>query len=493
MYYPNFEEFCKKAGQGNLIPVYKEIFADLETPLSAFLKIDTGDFSFLLESVEGGEKWGRYSILGSNPRVIIRADKRGVTVVRDGVVTTKSYKNPLDAVKEEMKRYKPVLDENIPRFFGGAVGYLTYDTVRFFEDVAIEKRGDFAQLPDIYFVITDTILIFDNVTHTIKVVYNAFITDDDLKGTYDKAVKKIDSIVNDLWGPLKRDQIKKGDKEKELKWTSNVTKEEFIEKVGRAKEYIAAGDIFQVQVSQRLSIETTSNPFDMYRALRRVNPSPYMFYLKYGDLHVVGSSPEVLVRLEGNHAETRPIAGTRRRGRSPEDDKRMEEELIADPKERAEHIMLVDLGRNDLGRVCKKGSVHVNELMVIEKYSHVIHLVSNVVGELEPGYDQFDLLEACYPAGTVTGAPKIRSMEIIEELETSNRGPYAGAVGYFSFQGNMDTCITIRTAVIKGNRVYLQAAAGIVADSEPDLEYLETMNKLKGMMKAIELAERGID
>lgn len=493
MYHPTFEAFCKKAEQGNLIPVYKEIFADLETPLSAFMKIDKGDYSFLLESVEGGEKWARYSFLGSNPRVTIRADKRGVTTVRDGVVLTKTYKNPLQAVEDEMGRYKPVLDENLPRFFGGAVGYLSYDMVRFFEDVNIEKRGEFAFFPDLYFVITDTILIFDNVQHTIKVVYNAYIVDDDLKGAYEKALRKIDEIVEDLWGPLKRSQSKKRGEDRELKWSSNVNKEEFVEKVERAKEYIAAGDIFQVQISQRLSLETRSDPFDIYRTLRRVNPSPYMFYLKYGDLHVVGSSPEVLVRLEGNRVETRPIAGTRRRGRDLENDQRMERELLADPKERAEHIMLVDLGRNDIGRVCKMGSVHVNELMVIERYSHVMHIVSNVMGEIDPRYDQFDLLQACFPAGTVTGAPKIRSMEIIEELEPSNRGLYAGAVGYFSFQGNMDTCITIRTIVIKGDQAYLQAAAGIVADSEPDKEYLETLNKLKGMVKAIEMAERGLE
>lgn len=493
MYYPTFEEFCKKAERGNLIPVYKEIFADLETPLSAFMKIDKGDYSFLLESVEGREKWARYSFLGSNPRVIIRGDKRGVTRVRDGVVTTKPYQNPLHAVKEEMSLYKPVVDDGLPRFFGGAVGYLSYDMIRYFEDVEIEKRGEFSNLPDLCFVITDTILIFDNLLHTIKVVYNAYITDDDLKGAYDKAVQKIDEIVEELWGPLKHSQDKKGEGSRELKWSSNVTKEEFIEKVQRSKDYIAAGDIFQVQISQRFSLDTTSNPFDIYRALRRVNPSPYMFYLKYGDLHIVGSSPEVLVRLEGGRVETRPIAGTRRRGRSPEDDIRMENELLSDPKERAEHIMLVDLGRNDIGRVCKKGSVSVNELMVIERYSHVMHLVSNVIGEIDPEYDRFDLLEACFPAGTVTGAPKIRSMEIIGELESSNRGFYAGAVGYFSFQGNMDTCITIRTIIIKGNKAYVQAAAGIVADSEPEKEYLETMNKVKGMIKAIEMAEKGLE
>jgi len=352
MYHPTFEEFCKKAEQGNLIPVYKEILADLETPVSAFIKIDKGDYSFLLESVEGREKWARYSFLGSNPRVIIRADQRGVTRVRDGVVTTKSYENPLDAVKEEMSHYKPVVDEGLPRFFGGAVGYMTYDMVRYFEDVDIEKRGEFTHLPDLFFVFTDTMLIFDNHLHTIKVVHNAHIKDDDLKGAYEKAIEKIDGVVEDLWGPLKHSHYKKGDEQINLKWSSNVTKEEFIGKVEQAKEYIAAGDIFQVQISQRFSLDTTSNPFDIYRALRRINPSPYMFYLKYGDLHVVGSSPEVLVRLEGTRVETRPIAGTRRRGRSPEDDIRMEEELLSDPKERAEHIMLVDLGRNDIGRVC---------------------------------------------------------------------------------------------------------------------------------------------
>ena len=491
MYQPTFEEFCKKAERGNLIPVYKEIFADLETPLSAFMKIDKGDYAFLLESVEGREKWARYSFLGSNPRVVIRGDKEGVTIIKDGIVKAGVYKNPLQAVKDVIAEYRPVIDENLPRFFGGAVGYLSYDMVRFFEDVDIKKRVVF-DFPDLYFVITDSILIFDNLQHTIKVVYNAHIPDDDLKSHYGNAIERINEIVESLWGRLKHKKSQKG-KERELRWKSNFTKKGFIKKVKRAKEYIAAGDIFQVQISQRLSLNTRSNPFDIYRALRRVNPSPYMFYLRYGDLHVVGSSPEVLVRLEGSLVETRPIAGTRRRGRDPEDDKRMEYELISDPKERAEHIMLVDLGRNDIGRVCKKGSVHVNELMVIERYSHVMHLVSNVMGEIEPQYDQFDLLEACFPAGTVTGAPKIRSMEVIEELEPSNRGLYAGAVGYFSFQGNMDTCITIRTIIIKGKRAYVQAAAGIVADSEPEKEYLETTNKVKGMVKAIEMAERGLD
>lgn len=491
MYSPTFDEFCKKAEGGNLIPVYKEIFADMETPLSAFMKIDKGDCSFLLESVEGREKWARYSFLGSNPRIVIRGEKDGVTVIKDGVVTTKAYRNPLHAIRDVILEYRPVVDENLPRFFGGAVGYLSYDAVRFFEDVDIKMR-EFPEFPDLYFIITDTILIFDNLQHTIKVVYNAHITDEDLKSHYENARKRIDEIVELLWGRLRRKKPGKR-RERKLKWKSNVTQKGFIEKVKKAKEYIAAGDIFQVQISQRFSLNVRSNPFDVYRALRRVNPSPYMFYLRFGDLHVVGSSPEVLVRLEGNLVETRPIAGTRRRGRDPEDDLRMEQELISDPKERAEHIMLVDLGRNDIGRVCKTGTVHVNEMMVIERYSHVMHIVSNVVGELDPEYDQFDLLQACFPAGTVSGAPKIRSMEIIEELEPSNRGLYAGAVGYFSFQGNMDTCITIRTIIMKEKKAYLQAAAGIVADSEPEKEYLETMNKVKGMVKAIEVAEMGLD
>ena len=491
MYCPTFEEFCKKAEHGNLIPVYKEIFADLETPLSAFMKIDKGDYAFLLESVEGREKWARYSFLGSSPRVVVRGDKDGVTIIKDGALTAISSINPLQAVKDVISEYRPVIDETLPRFFGGAVGYLSYDMVRFFEDVDIKKRG-FSGFPDLYFVITDTILIFDNLQHTIKVVYNVHINSDDLKSHYENALKRIDEIVELLWGKLRHKKSKKG-RDREIRWQSNFTKEEFIEKVNRAKEYIAAGDIFQVQISQRFSLDTSSNPFDIYRALRRVNPSPYMFYLRYGDFYVVGSSPEVLVRLEGSLVETRPIAGTRRRGRDADDERRMEQELLSDPKERAEHIMLVDLGRNDIGRVCKTGSVHVNELMVIERYSHVMHLVSNVVGEIDSRYDQFDLLKACFPAGTVTGAPKIRSMEIIEELETSNRGLYAGAVGYFSFQGNMDTCITIRTIVIKGKKAYVQAAAGIVADSEPEKEYLETTNKVKGMVKAIEMAEKGLD
>ena len=496
MFYPSFEDFCKKAQEGNLIPVYKEIFADLETPLSAFLKIDKGDHAFLLESVEGREKWARYSFLGSNPRIIIRNRNGVVEIIKDRKKVEKTYRNPLDAIKEIMGEYKPVVDENLPRFFGGAVGYISYDMVRFFEDIEIKKRG-FIDLPDMYFVITDTILIFDNVLHTIKVVNNVHVEESDrsdLKKVYGKAIENIEGLVSTLWDRLDRKKRPPGiNKTESLTWQSNFTKEDFMRTVEKAKEYIAAGDIFQIQISQRLQLETRTDPFDIYRALRRINPSPYMFYLHYGDLYVIGSSPEVLVRLEGNHVETRPIAGTRRRGKDQENDERMERELLSDPKERAEHIMLVDLGRNDIGRVCKIGSVKVNELMIIERYSHVMHLVSSVVGEIDPGYDQFDLLRACFPAGTVTGTPKIRAMEIIEELEPSNRSLYAGAVGYFSYQGNMDTCITIRTVIMKDNMAYLQAAAGIVADSEPAKEYLETMNKVMGMMKAIEIAEEGID
>ncbi len=488
---PSFEDFSKKAKEGNLIPVYREMIADCETPVSAFLKIRQGRNPFLFESVEGGEKWGRYSFLGVDPSTIIKGKGNRITILREGEAEEiRQGEDPLEVLKELLSEFKPVDVEGLPRFFGGAVGYLAYDMIRFFEPV--RSRHPEKSAPDFFFAITDTLLIFDNVKHHIKVVSNALIENGDLKGAYTGAVKKIEAMIARLNRPL--DPSHAIVKPSDLKAPqSNVTRDQFKQSVLKAKEYIKAGDIFQVQISQRFSVEIQADPFMVYRALRSVNPSPYMFYLQFDNDHLVGTSPEVLVRLEGQCVETRPIAGTRPRGKTPEEDKAMEVDLLADPKERAEHVMLVDLGRNDIGRVCDYASVVVDELMVIERYSHVMHIVSNVIGDLKKGKDAFDVLRACFPAGTVTGAPKIRAMEIIDELETEGRSHYAGAVGYFSFQGNMDTCITIRTIFIKGNTATVQAAAGIVADSDPDREFEETVNKAKGMLKAIALAENGLE
>ena len=521
MVYPSFETFCQKAKEGNLVPIYREILADTETPVSAFLKMRKGAYAYLLESIEGGEKWGRYSFLGTDPSIVVRGNGRHVEVIRDGKAEEIAVDgNPFLVLKKILSDFKPVEMEGLPRFFGGAVGYLGYEMVRFFEPVQFKVtpsaedydlqevaggwneshgaplKGPAPSNPDFFFLLTDTLLIFDNVKHRIKVVSNAFIQDGNLKETYENSIKKIDAMIARFNRPLTEGRAeKKKEPEEGRSGTprSNFTRDEFKKAVLSAKEYIEAGDIFQVQLSQRFSTQLNTDPFTVYRALRSINPSPYMYYLQFDQLHVVGTSPEVLVRLEGNQVETRPIAGTRRRGKTSQEDLALEKELLSDPKERAEHVMLIDLGRNDIGRVCDYGTVKVDELMVIERYSHVMHIVSNVVGLLEKGKDAFDVLQACFPAGTVTGAPKIRAMEIIDELEPEGRGLYAGAVGYFSFQGNMDTCITIRTIIVEGNRATVQAAAGIVADSDPDREYEETMNKAKAMLAAIELAERGLE
>jgi len=490
MYQPSYEEFCKKAKKGNLVPVYKEILADLETPVSAFLKIDDGKYSYLLESVEGGEKLGRYSFLGTSPFLIIRAKDKKIEVIKNGKKSISDIdENPLLVLKRLMAEYKPVTIEGLPPFFGGAVGYLAYDMIRHFEDVSLKKRASL-ELPDIIFMFTDTLLIFDNIRQRIKVVSNALVKEKGVKKAYNDAKTKIDGIID----RLKRRTADKGQRsiKKDMRLSSNYTKKGFENAVEKSKEYIKAGDIFQVVLSQRFSTKLKSEPFNVYRALRAVNPSPYMFFLRLGDFSMAGSSPEVLVRCEESEITLRPIAGTRKRGKTAEEDKALEKELLADPKERAEHIMLVDLGRNDVGRVSEMGSVNVDELMVIEKYSHVMHIVSNIKGRLKKGMDAFDVIMACFPAGTVSGAPKIRAMQIIDELEPTMRGPYAGAVGYFSFSNNMDTCINIRSVIMKNRTAYIQAGAGIVADSVPSNEYQETVNKAKAMVRAIEMAEEGL-
>ena len=492
---PSLEEFKHKAKQGNLIPVYREILADMETPVSAFLKIDDGRHSFLLESVEGGEKWGRYSFLGSRPSVVVRSFDRTVEITRRGKIERRSFQSdPLEAIKDVLSEYQPVPDPALPRFFGGAVGFMGYDVVRFFEDLPNrDKKG--LGLPDVFFMITDTLVIFDNITHMIKVVSNAHVNGQSVTAAYREAVAKIDAIVKKLKKGVKSQGT--GVKGKKLKkgtpLKSNFTQAQYEQAVLKAKEYIKAGDIFQVVPSQRFQTGINVEPFEIYRALRLINPSPYMYFLRCGDATVVGASPEVMVRLEGERIDLRPIAGTRRRGATEEEDQALAAELLADPKERAEHIMLVDLGRNDVGRVSTPGSVQVSELMVIERYSHVMHIVSNVRGRLSDGRDAYDVIRACFPAGTVSGAPKIRAMEIIDELEPTRRGPYAGAVGYFGFSGNMDTCITIRTLVIKDKVAYIHAGGGVVADSDPAAEYQETVNKAKAMLRAVEMAEKGLD
>ncbi len=516
MLYPDLESFKSLSVKGNLIPVYREILADTETPVSAALKLG-GSPSFLLESMVGGEKWARYSFLGSRPSKVIRSWGKKVEI-KDNEMGAKIFEveNPFEVIKREVTAYTPVDVIGLPRFYGGLVGYIGYDMVRFFESIPDEKRPGL-KLPDMFFMVTDTVVIFDNLKGKIKVVSNAHFNNKSPEEAYREAEEKIENIIEKLrksklspparrtaGGPSRvgidsyRGEGKGGGENSELNTDSSpsgylssfLTKEAFENAVLKGKDYIMSGDVIQVVLSQRFERAFDVEPFHIYRALRVINPSPYMYYIDTGDAQLVGSSPEILVRLEGRKIILRPIAGTRKRGETEEEDKVLEEELRKDPKEMAEHIMLVDLGRNDVGRVAETGSVKVTELMTVERYSHVMHLVSNVEGSLKNGLDAFDVLEACFPAGTVTGAPKVRAMEIIEELEPMRRGPYAGAVGYLSYSGNMDTCITIRTLLIKKNKVYVQAGAGIVADSVPEKEYAETVNKAMGMMRAVDMAER---
>ena len=491
MFKPSLEEFKKLAKSGNLIPVYKEILADLDTPVSAYMKIGDGDYSFLLESVEGGEKWARYCFLGCDPAVVVSSKGRNITIDENGKRQERKIDSgtPLSAIKEILARYNPVDVPGLPRFSGGAVGFISYDMVRFFEDLP-EDTADDLNVPDSQFIITDTMLVFDNISQTIKMVSNAFIESDDLDEVYEQTIKKIGLLEEKLKTPLKI-STQANEEVVQPKFESNFEKEKFKGAVNKVKQYILEGDAIQVVLSQRLSFDIKKKAFDIYRALRTVNPSPYMYFLKFGDIEVVGSSPEILVRLEDEKVEVRPIAGTRKRGKNEEEDVVLEKDLLQDEKELAEHIMLVDLGRNDLGRVAKISSVEVNESFTVERYSHVMHIVSNVRGILKEGLDCFDVLEATFPAGTVSGAPKIRAMEIIEEMEPNRRGLYAGAVGYIGFSGNMDTAIAIRTLVVKEQTAYLGVGAGIVADSVPESEFEETMNKGRALLKAVELAEKG--
>jgi len=494
MYHPSRSEFREKARQGNLIPVWKEVLLDTETPVSAFRKLGNTQYAFLLESVEGGEKVGRHSFLGSEPFAVFTSKGRTVTVSRDGGQRTRRLgpgEDPLNALAALLSEYKFVEVEGLPKFCGGAVGYLGYDVVRFFERLPQRAQDDLG-LPDSMLVLTDTCVIFDHAYHRGKVLSNALVNGDPDQA-YDAAVRKIDALCARLQAPAPA-VLPPRPRPKDTSLQANLSREEYERIVTRAKEYIAAGDVIQVVLSQRLSRAAAADSFDIYRALRSLNPSPYMYYLTYGDLRIVGSSPERLVSVEGDVVTTRPIAGSRPRGATPQEDAALAAELLNDEKERAEHIMLLDLGRNDLGRVCRYGTVKVDEQMVVEKYSHVQHIVSNVRGQLRADRDQYDVLRACFPAGTLSGAPKVRAMEIIEELEPTQRGPYGGVIGYFSFSGNMDTAITIRTIVCANGVAHMQVGAGIVADSVPEREYDECV-KMKGgaLLRAIEMAEAGLE
>jgi anthranilate synthase component 1 len=486
---PNEREFEVLAAHGyNLIPVWREIAADLETPVGAFLKVARGDYAFLLESVHGGEKWGRYTFLGSEPAMVLRGRGGRLDLTRPGrSVEVRSVKSPLEGLRDEMRRFRAYQSPDLPRFFGGAVGFLAYDIVRYFERLPTHARDELGT-PDLYLMLTDTVLIFDNVRQTLKIVANVALEDHPSTGAaYRAATAKIDELTARLDAPAKVPRLESaanlnGDT---VSLVSNQSREGYMAMVEAAKKYIAAGDVIQVVPSQRFEAPLTSHPFNLYRSLRTINPSPYMFYLRLDDHTLVGASPEVMVRVEGREITLRPIAGTRRRGATEAEDRALEAELLADPKERAEHVMLVDLGRNDVGRVAETGSVEVTELMTVERYSHVMHIVSNVRGRLREGCDAYDAFRATFPQGTVSGAPKIRAMEIIDELEPVRRGVYAGAVGYFSYTGNTDTAIALRTILVKNGRVYIQAGGGVVADSDPGAEYEESVNKARAMMRAL--------
>jgi anthranilate synthase component 1 len=483
-----FDEFKELARRGTFVPVYKEVIADMLTPVSAFLKVaEHADHAFLFESVEGGEQVGRYSFLGKDPFLILRA-RGGATSVEQAGAVRESDKPCMATLRELMAGFHAPFVPGLPRFTGGAVGYLGYDAAAWFEPVTLQPAAEVDE--EAGFMLFDTVLAFDHVRHRIVIIANARITgDDDLESLYQFACAKIAFVERELErtpskGPPSR--------RSSLEVTSNVSRDEFEAMVRTAKEYIAAGDIYQVVLSQRFEAAATADPFTVYRALRHVNPSPYMYFLRVGRRSIVGSSPEMLVRVEGRRIQTHPIAGTRPRGASEEEDLRLADELKRNEKERAEHVMLVDLGRNDLGRVSAYGSVRVPTYMALERYSHVMHLVSVVEGRLDDRHDRLDALVACFPAGTVSGAPKVRAMEIIAELENRRRGVYAGAVGYLDFAGTLDFCITIRTVVMEGGRAFVQAGAGIVADSNPAAEYEETRDKARAVIRALEMAHAGL-
>ena len=499
MYTPDFETFTSMMGRAGLVPIYKTIIADLDTPLTLFAKV-AGDrrHAFLFESMEGGEKWGRYSFIGLDPLATFVSNGARVTIEqadsgRESIEITNC--NPLDELQGLLESFRTADLLGMPRFYGGAVGFSGYDMVRFIEDIPC--RHDDLPCPDSAFMVPRLVLIHDAVQQSLTIVCNMQVASGaSAHALYEEGCLRIDEVMNLLRKPVQVMSAPATTSSHDF--SSNMESRAFEAMVEKAKEYILAGDIIQVVLSQRFHTKTTLDPFLLYRALRHINPSPYLFYLRHEQSILIGSSPEILVRLEQGDIELRPIAGTRKRGRNVDEDLALERELLADPKERAEHLMLVDLGRNDVGRVAESGSVHVKDLLVVERYSHVMHIVSGVHGRLAQGKTQFDVFKACFPAGTVSGAPKIRAMEIIDELEVERRGPYAGAVGYFGFSGNMDFCITIRTFVLQesddrqARDLYIQAGAGIVADSDAQKEYEETLNKARGLRRAVELAEKGL-
>ncbi len=509
MYSPTPDEFLKLAAQGNVIPVTRRLLADIETPLSAYRKIRGAGESFLFESVEGGEHLGRYSFVGCNPRAVIRQTENRVEVLENGKVVesfligrdalprvqadqqvSPTVADGLVVVERVMKKYRAVSLPGLPRFTGGAVGFIGYEFIHDVEPVVPRPPNDELKTPVIYFLVADQLLIFDRVAQTITVLVNAFLDEaENPAEAYENATSEIERLVSLLEQPSEHRAIDVPNDVPAVEFQSNQSQEKFCANVLAAKKLITAGDIIQVVGSQRFSAPVTASPMDVYRAVRSINPSPYMFLLELDGFSLVGASPEVHVRCEEGRVEIRPIAGTRPRGKNSDEDSALEKELLADPKERAEHVMLVDLARNDIGRVCDFGSVVVKDLMVIERYSHVMHIVTQVEGKLSAGKTLYDLMRATFPAGTVSGAPKIRAMQIISELEQTTRGPYAGAVGYFSFNGNLDTCITIRTALLKDGKACVQAGGGWVNDSVPETEFQESVSKSKAMRKAVAMAE----
>ncbi len=492
---PSQESFEQLARRGNWIPVVREILADMDTPLSLFRRLDDGRTSFLFESVEGGEKWGRFSFIGTGARAVFRARGSAVEWEADGrVERITAPGDPLEILRAKLAGLQPVAIEGsrLPRFLGGAVGLVSYDWVRFIERVP-DTNPDETGMPDLWFVLPETIVVVDNVRKTAAIVRHVAVeADTDLGKAYATATAALDAVVERLRQPLAA-EVSRAPVRAPMDVVRSVTREAFHESVKRAKEYIEAGDIFQVVLSQQFRIPLQVDPFTIYRHLRVINPSPYLFFLRCEGPVLIGSSPEILVRLEDGRIDVRPLAGTRPRGRTPEEDAAFEADLLADPKERAEHVMLVDLGRNDVGRVAVAGSVRVSEYATVERYSHVMHIVSNVQARLRDGLDWLDLLRATFPAGTLSGAPKVRAMEIIDELETLRRGPYGGCVGYIDYSGNMDTAIAIRTLLVKDGEIFLRSGAGIVADSDPESEYQETVSKGRALVEAIDMAREGVD
>lgn len=491
---PAFDQFQELAKKGNLVPVFTELTADYETPISAFQKFsEPGKCSFLLESAEKSDQIGRFSFLGNNPKMVFTAWGREIEVRENGetrAFTAEKNSEPLAELEKLMAAYQPVQVDGLPVFSGGAVGYLSYDMVRFFEPTVPDAPNDELELPDMVFMLADTLVVFDHRFRKLQLVANVFLDEhDNLETAYSHARAQLQQLVANLSRPIQFSPLSTFREAGELRYESNTTREEYEGMVEKAKEYIHAGDIFQVVPSQRFAVEFGGSPIDLYRALRHINPSPYMFCLQFEHgFSLVGSSPEVHVRSIDGRIDIRPIAGTRWRGKTEEEDEALAQDLLDDPKERAEHIMLVDLARNDVGRVAEFHSVKVSDFMTIERYSHVMHIVTNVDGRLRDDLTAYDVMRATFPAGTVSGSPKVRAMQVINEMEKSKRCAYAGAVGYFGFDGNHDSCIALRTAVVKDDTVYIQAGAGVVADSVPANEYEETVNKAKGLMRAVEHA-----